>query len=135
MARPTEILLSYLAARTEMSEMDLRRMLRTGRISLAMEIITVQRILEEHELLAENEAMIACLQALLQDQGLAEVAAQWYDFLAEWRRIKFYDAVSDSIPTDAELSEHEVPPDAEPPLGSNGAQPGNDQTMDPPSSD
>ena len=139
MARPTDVLVSFMAHRREMPENMIREMLPLGRLSMALEIITVMRLLEEHQLMAEHEAMVACLQTFLVDQDLLEDAASWYDHLAEWRRIKLVPGESGSerdasiVAPDVRLSEPAVPPDAPLPLDNNGAQPGSDQTMDLPS--
>ena len=139
MARPTDVLVSFMAHRREMPENMIREMLPLGRLSMALEIITVMRLLEEHQLMAEHEAMVACLQTLLVDQDYGELAHEWYEHLAEWRRIKLVPGESDSerdasiVAPDVQPSEHAVPPDAPPPPDSTDAPPGSDQTTDLPS--
>jgi hypothetical protein len=141
MARPTDVLVSYLAQSTGMTEAVVRRTLRTGRIAMGMEILTVMRLLEDHQLMTEHEAMVSCLQTLLIDQGLAEDAMVWYGNLSEWRKPKLVPDSSqiigrdaDASDLDAQPSEHEAPQAAPAPDGSTLAQPGNGRSSDPSSS-
>lgn len=134
MRRPTEVFVSYLAAVTGRDERAMRRLLELGRIAMAMELITVARIIEEYSLLASKEDTIAVIQTLIVDQDLLEVADEWYKNLSDWRRIKLADdaGVDDH---DAQPSVPEAPQDAEPHRGSISSQHGNGQMRDPPSSD
>jgi hypothetical protein len=100
-----------------------------GRLAMALEIITVIRILEEYELIAEHEQVISVLQTLLRDQGLEERATAWYEMLDEWRKPKFYDDVSAAL--DVQPSERVTPREITPPHGSNDAPHGSDQSRDP----
>jgi hypothetical protein len=129
MMRPTDVLRSYLAQdRTvDIGSFEL------GRIAMALEVVTVTRILEEYELLTENEQAIAMLQTLLIDQEISEAALNWYEMLSDWRKIKLADDGSDAYRRAVALGlvDHAsaVPPD-EP----SDALPDNSQTTDPPSS-
>jgi hypothetical protein len=60
----------------------------SGRLAMALEIMTLQRLLDYLQLESEHEQTISVLQTLLQDQGIAEAATQWYERLSEWRRVK-----------------------------------------------
>jgi hypothetical protein len=132
MENPTDVLLSYMARRPANNAARDGYMLRMGRIAMGMEVITVIKLLEEHEYLLDhaNEA-IAVLTTLLTDQGLMEEAQQWYHHLSEWRKIKLYDAVADASDRTAGTSTPDPRLDAELPRGHNGAQPGSDRSRDP----
>lgn len=141
MKRPTEVLASYMAANTDQPERYWMRRMGPGRIAMAMELITVIRILESIQIAAEHEQTISVLQTLLVDQQLAELGAEWYSKLSEWRRIKtviYEPGVGEHVgivQIGAQPSAVEAPPSAELPLGNTDAQPCIDQTTDPPSSD
>lgn len=128
--RPTDVLQSYMAAHG-FDGNEVYTLMRMGRIAMALEIITVIKLLEEHELLAEHEQTISVLQTLLVDQELMEPALGYYEELSRWRRIKV-DA-SYEVPG-VQPSEHAVPRDDAPPPDSTDALRGNGQSLDPPSS-
>lgn len=131
MARPTDELRSYMATQGfELREID--ELLKLGRLAMAMEIITVAKILEAHQLLAENEQMIAVLQTLLRDQDLMDPALEYYEGLSEWRRIKI-DAACEA--PDAPASEHEALADEVLPHGSNVVRLYTGRKSDPPSAE
>jgi hypothetical protein len=125
MRRPTEVLRSYLATHKEADE----RSFELGRVAMALEIVTVMRVLEEYELIAEHERMISILQTLLRDQDLEDYATEWYEMLNEWRRIKLYDAVSDARRT-TDASALVGPSDAELPPAPSDAPPSNNRSRD-----
>ena len=131
MERPTDVLRSYLAAHG-MALKTMTSTLRVGRIAMGMEILTLIKFLEDHKFLLDHaDECIAVLTTLLIDQDLLEESQSWYHSLHEWRKVKLYDAVAEA--SDAQPSEHEEPQAAPVPPDSNGAPPGSDQTMDPPS--
>jgi predicted nucleic-acid-binding protein len=125
MKRPTDVLRRYLAQDTPIESGSFE----LGRTAMALEIMTIIRILEEYELIAEHEQMISVLQTLLRDQGLEDRATAWYEMLNEWRKPKFYDDVSGAL--DVQPSEHAIPREITPPHGSNDAPHGSDQSRDP----
>jgi hypothetical protein len=142
MARPTDELVSYLAERPTNSRGRDAFMLRMGRIAMAMEIMTVVKVLEEHQLLAEHEQMISVLKTLIVDQDLSVDAEQWYEYLSEWRKLKLvpvelgYVQPSDAGPIhDAQPSDAGTPRGTQPPHGSTDAPHGSGRTTDLPSSD
>jgi len=129
---PTDVLISYLATEVKIDRRAIRQMIRTGRIAMCMELMTVVKLLEDHEhILVHASECIAVLKTLIRDQDLEEAAESWYHNLNEWRRIKLADDVSEAL--DALPSEPEVPADDVPLPDSNGAQQQSDQTKDPPS--
>lgn len=130
MARPTDVFISYLAAEGGTNEGDVQGSMLLGRIAMGLELITVMRILEEHQLMAEHEQMIACLQTLLVDQELAELAQHWYEALNDWRKPKFSVVGDDPQPASAPAA----PGDVQPRLDSIRALLDSGQTKDPPSS-
>lgn len=130
MERPTDVLVSYLARRNKRAEGQIRRQLRYGRLAMALEIITVMKIIEDHSLLPSKEDTIAVLQTLIVDQELLEDAGQCYEVLNEWRKIKFYDDASYVAP-DVQPSEHVAPRGTTLPRGSNDAPHGSDRSRDP----
>jgi hypothetical protein len=132
MQRPTDELRSYMAAQG-LDGTAADDLLRLGRIAMALEVITVVKVLEEHQLLAENERMIAVLMTLLTDQDLLVVGMEYYEGLSAWRRIKVVEA--DVAAHGAQLSGHEAALDGVVPRGSNVVQLRTGRTKDPPSSD
>jgi hypothetical protein len=132
MERPTDVLRSYMAAQGIDAE-EAERLLRMGRIAMALEVMTVVKMLEEFQLLSENERMISVLITLLTDQDLLGVATAYYEDLSEWRRIKAVEV--DAAAHDVQLSAHAAPPDDVVPHGSNVVQLRTGRTKDPPSSD
>lgn len=132
MQRPTDVLRSYMAAQGIGLEEQVD-LLRMGRIAMALEVITVVKMLEDHQLLAENERMISVLMTLLVDQDLLDIGMEYYRDLSEWRRIKAVEV--DVAAHGGQLSAHEVLPDADAPHGSNVVQLRTGRTKDPPSSD
>lgn len=116
MQNPTETLVEYL---TRMGWLQVRdRQFRLGRLSLALEVITVIKTLEDERvptMALSKEETISVLQTLLQDCGLAEEAMEWYDRLSEWRRPKF---VAENGPSPSRTSDALPPPsDAHASLG------------------
>jgi hypothetical protein len=125
MRRPTEVFESYMALEYGVP----RGWYKYGRLSMALEILTVMRLLDEHSgIVAHAQETISVLQTLLVDQDLFDDASMWYEKLSEWRRPKFY-VVGDP---DADASALEAPHRTLPPHDSTDAQPGSDQTKDPP---
>jgi hypothetical protein len=119
-ARPTDVFVSYLAQRQGTQEKVERRLLTTGRIAMGLEIVSVIRLLEDHdELVVHAPEAISILQTLLNDQDL-HVAHEIYDELCEWRRIKLGPDeagtahASDDASHDAQPSDDEAPPRAQP---------------------
>jgi hypothetical protein len=106
-----------------------------GRIAMAMELMTVAMIIEDHSILPTKEDTISVLQTLIVDQALVEDSSEWYHRLCDWRRIKLYDAAADVSSRGVAASDHEGLLGAEPPRELPGAQHGSDQTTDPPSSE
>ena len=131
MRRPTETMVSYLAARTGKSPVQIVRLLELGRVAMAMELITVVKIIEDHSLLPSKEDTIATIQTLIIDQELLDLADEWYSNLSEWRRLRFIDGADVSHATDA--SAYAYRRGAAPPHDTPDAPPGSDQTKDPPS--
>lgn len=134
MARPTDVLRSFMAAHGMDAEKT-ERILMWGRLAMALELMTVAKIIEDYSLLASKEDTISVIQTLIIDQDLLEHADRWYKELCDWRRIKLADADAVYGVPDVRASAPAVLPDAALPPGSNGAQPHTDQTTDPPSSD
>lgn len=132
MSRPTDVLRSYMATHG-FPEGEADDLLRMGRIAMALEILTVVKVLEDHQLMAEHEQMISVLMTLLVDQGLLGIGEEYYAELSEWRRIKA-DEVSVSA-HGVHASEPGVRLHVVPPPDSTDALHGSDQTKDPPSSD
>lgn len=138
MARPTQEFERYL----ELNYGAPRGWYRMGRIAMALEVITVIRLLEDHEeLVAHAQECISVLQTLLNDQGLTDDGYAWYERLVEWRKPKLA-LVSPSLGPDDDALDHDAQPsepvteqDAPPPHEDTSAQPCSDQTTDPPSSD
>jgi hypothetical protein len=114
MARPTDVFVSYLAQRQGTEETAERLLMTTGRLAMALEVVSVIRLLEDHEALVThaNEA-ISILQTLLNDQNLHSVH-DIYDELCEWRRIKLADDASYSDPNGDSPSDDEAQPRARP---------------------
>jgi hypothetical protein len=132
MMRPTDVLVSYLATQGGWNDRS-KHVFRLGRIAMALEIVTVTRVLEEYELLAENEQAIAMLQTLLVDQELAEEALDWYEHLSDWRRIRLADDGSDAYRRAVALGLVDHASAALPDAPSD-APPGSNRMTDPPSS-
>ena len=130
MSRPTDEFVSYLAAATGKSPVEVLRLLSLGRIAMAMELMTVARVIEDHSLLPSKEDTIAVIQTLIIDQDLLEAADEWYNRLSDWRRIKIADDADASHGVDA--SDRVGPIDAGPPLEQPDAPPGSDRSQDPP---
>jgi hypothetical protein len=89
LARPTVVLRQFLEQEHDLKP---RREFYLGRLSMALELITVIRTLEDElvpMLALQRAETISVLQTLLQDQGLAEQAMQWYDALSLWRQPRF----------------------------------------------
>jgi hypothetical protein len=131
MQRPTEELCSYLAAQSGTTPEAIRKMLHAGRVAMAMELITVAKVIEDHSLLPSKEDTIAVIQTLIIDQDLLEAADEWYHRLSDWRRIKLYGDASE----DAVLFHRSVASvlsdlrGALPPERSTDAPPGSDQSQ------
>ena len=133
MRRPTEVMVSYLATQTGKSPTQIVRLLELGRIAMAMELITVVRIIDEYSLLPTKEDTIAAIQTLIVDQELLEPADEWYSRLSEWRRIKL---TADGVAyRGADASSHADRLDAEPPRELPDAPPDSGQSQDPPCGD
>jgi hypothetical protein len=78
-----------------------------GRLSMALEIITVIKTLEDElvpMLSLKRYEIISVLETLLRDQDLAESAMEWYEALTLWRQ---------PVISDGPVSEHEGTADAE----------------------
>lgn len=137
MQRPTEELCSYLAAQSGTTPEAIRRMLHAGRVAMAMELMTVAKIIEDHSLLPSKEDTIAVIQTLIIDQDLLEAADEWYHRLSDWRRIKLYGDASE----DAAAFHRSVASalsglrGAELPPADTDAPPGSDRSQDPPCGD
>lgn len=60
-----------------------------GRLSMALEIITQIKALEELPVMSDSARAqaVTALDTLLQDCGLRDVGYEWYDKLCEWRRV------------------------------------------------
>jgi hypothetical protein len=77
-----------------------------GRLSLALEILTVVKTLEDERvpmLALQRAETISVLRTLLVDQGMDTMAETWYDFLVEWRQPKFV-AEGVSVPASADVT-------------------------------
>lgn len=133
MRRPTDELVSYLAAQSKREPEVVRHHLYFGRLAMALEVITVVKIIEEYSLLATKEDTISVLQTLIVDQELMDDATEWYHKLCDWRRIKLDDAAYE-VP-DVQPSERAAPGDVRPRLESIRALLDTGQTKDPPSDD
>jgi hypothetical protein len=63
-----------------------------GRLSMALEMITVIKTIEDElvpMLTLQRHEVISVLQTLLKDQDLAEPAMEWYEALTLWRQPVF----------------------------------------------
>jgi len=133
MSRPTDVLVSFMARQSGNSERDIRTVLLMGRIAMAMEILTVMHLIEDHSILASREETLSVLQTLLKEQELEDETALWYARLSEWRKPKFETGEDGDGYREVDVSSHAVRqrdlllPD------STDAPPGSDQTTDPPS--
>jgi len=133
MRRPTETLIDYMTSTSGLPRDRIERVLMLGRIAMAMELMTVAAIIDEHSLLPAKEDTIAVVRTLLIDQNLDEPAREWYERLSEWRRIKPASVSAehvDEIHRGVASSLADLP-DALPPRDSTSAQPGTDQSSHP----
>lgn len=110
MRRPTEVFVSYMATAFGYDEDRVRKMMRLGRIAMAMEVMTVAQLIEDYSLLPTKEDTISVLQTLIIDQELLEDADAWYKTLSQWRRIKLDPDVHGSVQPASDDSH----PDAQP---------------------
>jgi hypothetical protein len=88
-ARPTEVLKSYLE---QVQGLKPRMEFTLGRLSMALEMITVIKTIEDElvpMLTLQRHEVISVLQTLLKDQDLAEPAMEWYEALTLWRQPVF----------------------------------------------
>lgn len=83
-ARPTDLLIDYHRRRGfHLTGSDIE----LGRISVALELLTVVRLLEGGSL--GGEEVISAVRTFLIDQDLLDEGERWYKLLGEWRRPKF----------------------------------------------
>lgn len=102
-SRPTEVLKAFLQQEQGLKP---RMEFTLGRLSMALEIITVIKTLEDEivpMLSLQRAEIVSVLHTLLRDQNLAESAMGWYEALTLWRQPAF---------SDEPASEHEGTADA-----------------------
>jgi hypothetical protein len=115
-----------------------------GRLSMALEIITVIRTLEDElvpMLALQRQETISVLETLLNDQLLADRAMEYYDRLSLWRQPVFLpspepvrsDEPDQDFPASVPSSRLEALRDALDQHESTDVQPGIDQSQDLPS--
>lgn len=88
LARPTVELRKFL----KFSSLEQWRAFESGRLAMALEILTVVKTLEDERvpmLALQRAEIISVLETLLVDQGLDEVADRWYGWLGKFRQPKF----------------------------------------------
>jgi hypothetical protein len=117
---PTRIFAAWLKAQGRWSVVQ-RDAFNCGRLAMALEIVTQQRALEGLPVVSDlgREEAIAAMHQLLQDNDLDEIAYEWYEYLALWRRPTFEpDAWQpDTSPALPPLTDGSVWPDVELPSG------------------
>jgi hypothetical protein len=97
-ARPTEVFRAYLKSTGRIDELGFQ----LGRMSMALEIITQIKALEELRAIASDlgrAEAVSALDTLLQDCRLRDIGYEWYDKLCEWRRVSL-------LPLPVVLHEH-----------------------------
>jgi hypothetical protein len=102
-----------------------------GMLGMALEIISRIKLLESLPVTTEvgRQEAIVCLQTLLTEVGISDLAYDWYERLSEWRRPKF---VSDEYEVpDALVSAAEARRDALSQLPSTPELPSARRTPDP----
>src|SRR5882672_8326782 len=107
MERPAKVLYDYVTSgNVTTSEFWYQ----IGALGMALEIITRIKLLEDLPVTTEvgRQEAITCLQTMLTELGISDIAYEWYDILAEWRRPKFLPARASAF--DAQL-EHALPSD------------------------
>lgn len=120
MSRPTEVLKTYL------KEYDLIGGTRKnsgwilGRLSMALEILTVIKTLEDElvpMLTINRSETISVLRTLLRDLDFEETAEEWYERLCEWRKPTFVSVPFAGLEGPVSpSSEQREPDDDHPPL-------------------
>jgi hypothetical protein len=86
MKEPTEVLEAWLRYQ------DYNRTFQWGRIAMALETLTVVRSLDLYGVAMgdfEREQIKSVLETFLNGQGLLDKANEVYDFLLDWRKLKF----------------------------------------------
>lgn len=106
MTEPAKVFKAYL--RGSRSE---DRWYQYGMLAMALEIISRIKLLEDLPVTTEvgRQEAITCLQTMLTELGISDIAYEWYDILAEWRRPKFLPAHASAF--DAQL-ERALPSDS-----------------------
>jgi hypothetical protein len=92
-ADPTGVFKAYIRSSGRVDDLQFN----LGRMSMALEIITQIKALEELKAVVSDlgrAEAITALDTLLQDCGLREVAYEMYEKLNEWRHPKFLPVVS-----------------------------------------
>jgi hypothetical protein len=87
---PTRIFAAWLKGQGRFSRVQ-QDAYHCGRLAMALEIITQIKSLEGLPVVSElgRQEAIAGLHAVLVNNGLEEVAFEWYDYLSEWRKPTF----------------------------------------------
>jgi hypothetical protein len=87
---PTRIFAAWLKSKGRWSVVQ-RDAFNCGRLAMALEIVTQMKSLEGLPVVSDlgRQEAIAAMHQLLQDNDLDEIAYEWYDYLALWRKPTF----------------------------------------------
>lgn len=129
---PSEVLESWLESE------GFQRSYLWGRVAMALELITVKRTLEaygEAMMDFEREQIISVLDTFMVSQGVANRAYELYEWLLEWRKLKFIavDEAVEHVDPDVQPSEPGRPLSVSVPERHRRVLRGNGRSPDPPS--